>query len=391
MRLTDTALKRFKAGPSFVDVNDDGTPLVARIKANGQKIFIWRGRIDGKQTKKIIGEFPEMSVDEARITALAMKKDARKVKAAPPVVVNHKIITLSKAFDRYMKEYAEGLASAPNIEGQFRLRILPVFGAREIKTITRKEINAHFNVIKHYYNGAGINRVLAQFKAFLNWCVREDIIDFSPAAQIQPKVKETPRKRVLRDHELGYLQMALADMEEYHAPLMLLLHTSTRLSDIFSLRWCEVLPARDELLIETTKTGVSHMVHLTKQAQKYLPERPANAKDSHFVFKLISRHRSSWYLDKIRKLTSAYAAKDGKTVQHFTIHDFRTAVATYLSEQNGRGHHRFSDRALDMLLAHAPKGITARIYNHSLCLDERKEMLTIWSNHLDACLGMVTK
>ncbi|WP_168195980.1 tyrosine-type recombinase/integrase [Novosphingobium sp. EMRT-2] len=393
MKLTDSILKRQKPDKGYVDLNDEGTPLVARIKANGEKIFIWRGRVGGKQTKKIIGAFPAMSVVDARATALAMRSEAKHVIASPKFLSQPRFMTLSKAFERYMKEHGDNLSSGEGIRGLMNLRIMPTFGARDIASITRKELNEHFNAMRSEYTGSGINRVLAHLKAFLNWCVREDLIEHNPAHQIQKKAKENIRRRVLIDHELGYVQLAFADMDKYHEPLMLLLHTVTRLSDIFYLKWKEVRKTVDgfELHIEKTKAGVPHIVHLTKQAQKYLPERPANAHDEHFVFPLISRARGSSYLSKMRKLTEKMASDDRRTMAHYTIHDFRTAASTFLSDQKGRGNQYFTERGMDMLLAHVPKSMTNRSYNHSQNLDERKEMLTIWSDHLDACLAMVTK
>ena len=120
-----------------------------------------------------------------------------------------------------------------------------------------------------------------------------------------------------------------------------------------------------------------------------MPARPRDAKSSDFVFTEISRSRGSSILDKMRRITNEYAALDGNVVDHFRNHDFRASCTTYISDQSGRGKHRFTDRARDMLLAHVPQGVTKKHYDHSACLDEREEMLTLWSNHLDECLSKV--
>lgn len=387
VKLTDSYLKKLK--PTFVhrDISDTGTSLTARLKANGEIAFLWRGRIEGRATKKIIGSFPAMSVNDARAACLNMKSEAKTIKLAPRYETKPRFMTVEKAFERYMREHADNLASGPNIRATIELRIMQKFGARELKSLKRAELNEHFNAMKAEYRGAGINRVLAHLKAFLNWCVREDLLEANPALQIQRKAKENARKRLLKDRELGYLQLALGQMGPYHPALSLLLHTCARLSDIFNLQWREVVDC--ELHIEMTKAGVPHIIHMTEQARAFIPVRPRDAKSTDFVFPDISRTRGSSYLTKMRKLTTEWAIRDKSEIDHFTLHDFRTACATWISSQNGRGNHKFSDRALDLLLAHIPHGVTKRHYNHSECLDEREEMLTLWSNHLDECLAKV--
>src|SRR4051812_36308782 len=132
------------------------------------------------------------------------------------------------------------------------------------------------------YKGCGINRGISRFKGFLTWCVQEDLIDFNPAATIEKKVKEQPRNRVLRDHELGYVQLAIEQMGDRAAPFMMLLHTVTRLNDILALQWKEVVERNDglELHIASTKASVPHIVPLSEVARRLIPNRPEDAKDN---------------------------------------------------------------------------------------------------------------
>lgn len=165
MKLTDTTIRKIKPTDRYQDFSDEGSPLNLRVKADGSRLFIWRGRIGGKQTKKLLGEWPAMSITQARAAALALKAEAKTVKAAPTVHKHHKprIMTMQKAFDRYMTEKGDAMASGANIRGQMDLRLLPKFGERDLKTIKREEVNDHFNELRPLYKGAGINRVLAQF------------------------------------------------------------------------------------------------------------------------------------------------------------------------------------------------------------------------------------
>lgn len=392
MRLTETFIRKIKPQDRYQDFSDDGSPLNLRVKANGEKIFFWRGRQAGKQVKPPIGTFPDMSLDEARATAIKMKSEARTMVAEPEIHWHHrpKVTTVREAFERYMDAHGNHLESASTIRGLIELRIMPTYAGTDITTITRKGLNEHFNAMRAHYAGAGINRVLANTKAFLNWCVREDILEHNPAHNIQKKAPEKARMRVLRDKELGWLQTALGDVPSVSDALKLLLHTVCREADILHLTWGDVVEVDGdtELHIPRTKAGVPHIAYLTPQAKRFLPERPEDAKPTDRVFKDAPKMRSGKWLTITRGRVNELA---GYPVEHFTFHDFRTAATTYLADQQGRGKVFFTDRALDLLLAHLPKGVTKRHYNHSEALVERKQMLTLWSNYLDNCAKMVAE
>jgi len=58
MKLTDNLCRTAKANGRYQDFSDPGTPLTFRVKVNGEKLFLWRGRIGGKQTQRVIGSYP---------------------------------------------------------------------------------------------------------------------------------------------------------------------------------------------------------------------------------------------------------------------------------------------------------------------------------------------
>lgn len=400
MKLTDKFLRTVKPGPRFQDFTDDSAPLVARVKADGERLWFYRGKIDGVRTYRQIGVFPTMDTTEARATALALKSQARKAKVAPkPRAVRAAGVTVREAFALYERAHLAHIVSGEQVKGTMNLRILPAFGDRTLKSLTRSELNQHFNQMLEHYAGAGINRVLAHTKAFLNWCVREDMLEHNPAQMVSKKVKERPRKVVIRDHQLGYLQLALNEVGRYSDVLNLLLHAVCRLDDIKSLQWGDIIE-RDggvELFIPDTKAGkntgvvIPHIVPLTPSALRFIPKRPKEARDRDFVFDIPRGRMSGKIHAKIRKIATSYAEADRREFPDVTVHDYRTFASTYLADQRGRGKLVFSDRALDVLLAHIPNGVTAKHYNHSDALPERTAMLKAWSLYLDDCLASVRR
>ena len=53
----------------------DGRGLIVEIRPNGQKYFIVRAFKDGKEKRKHLGVYPEISLREARVKAVEARKD----------------------------------------------------------------------------------------------------------------------------------------------------------------------------------------------------------------------------------------------------------------------------------------------------------------------------
>lgn len=289
MKLTDNLCRSTKPTARYQDFSDPGTPLTFRVKANGERIFLWRGRVGGKQTMRVIGSYPAMTLADARLEAAKMKKDAKANVAsiAPVIHPQHrpKFTTLQEAAERFEKVRLVHNVSGDQVMAMFNARLLSKLGKRDIRSLTRIELNQHFNDhLEAGFNGPAINRYLAHVKALLNWAVREDLIEFNPAATIDKKVKEKPRTRIITDWELAAIVHALPSCGPYAAPLKLLLMTCTRRSDILGLQWGEVVTLDDgtmELNIAPwrTKTEVRHIVPLSKEARAFPRGRSCAGRD----------------------------------------------------------------------------------------------------------------
>lgn len=394
MRITDSICRSTKPAPTLTDISDDGTPLTFRIKSDGTKLFIWRGRIAGKQTKRIIGTYPDMTLADARAEALRLRVEAKspEPKLAPVVHPHHRPakVTIASVLERYDREKLSELASGENVKRSFEKRIVPDLGDIALVDLKRKTINAHFNKLRDEgFDGVGLNRLLANFKAFLTWCVKEDLIEYNPATTIDKKVKEKLRDRMLKDWELAAIQHAIPDCGQYADPLSLLLHSGVRRNNIFALTWGEVIE-RDgeiELHIQHTKNGEGHIVWLSPQARNFLPDRPDDASEEDRVWPTVCLAPGKLY-PKLYGLTDKAA---GKPLADWRLHDFRETLTTWVADQVGRGNHYFSDRAIQALLTHKVGGVTRRHYNKSNALAERIEIMTIWSNYLDECAAKFPK
>ena len=76
-----------------------GRGLVVEIRPNGQKYFIVRAFQDGKEKRKHVGIYPEMSLREARIKAVEARRD---IFAAPAEVKSK--ITFGEIAQEWLKK-----------------------------------------------------------------------------------------------------------------------------------------------------------------------------------------------------------------------------------------------------------------------------------------------
>ena len=356
--------------------------LFCRIN-KGSKVWVWRGRVRGVSVKRKIGIFPEMSLADAKVLASTMVRDIEREPFKVTLPKRKQPKTVADTVSDYLDNCTH-LESVGDMRSRFRLYVLPIIGHIEINKLLRRDIVAMLDKIEAAHGKrVTLNRILAHVRSWLTWCLDRDLIDNYPAHGIKLRVKEKPRKREIAFWEMPFVLAAIDEIENWRNPVMLLLHTMCRRSDITHLTWGEVLETSKgtTLVIGKNKSGVSHRVWLTPQALKFLPDRPIAALDPDLVFPSLPAARGPFLLRTMRSLTDDYAAAANKTVAHFTLHDFRSTAISWFSGEDCEDF-KLSDRAADMLLAHTPKGITNGNYNAGESMKERREALTLWSNYL---------
>ena len=169
----------------------------------------------------------------------------------------------------------------------------------------------------------------ATFETGLNAAVREGLIPFNPATKISPKDR---LKRV--ETNRGYL--TFAEVQKFASTptktkregltaraFMFSCFCGLRYSDICALTWGQIIPQNNNTLqIELTQVKTQQKVYLplSKNAIRYLPERPANATDKDTVFKVPSRFTIQQSLKDIAER----AGIDKCVTFHIARHTFAT-------------------------------------------------------------------
>ena len=386
-----------------------------RIRA-GERSTTWLlcARLhNGKRTRIKLGSWPAMGLSDARDAARA--KHIEVIEGADPNEEKREVQReaeraartqrkLSDVLDDYervkLSQLRSGAQCRRGIDGKCGL--LRKFASKDIASIARSDI---LDAVRKHAETSPMaaNRYLAYVKAFMNWCIDQEILDENPAATVKKPSKERTRDRFHTLDELLEIWDAMGALGYPFGPLFrLLIVVPMRREEVAAMPVAELELAPggnpDEavwtLPASRTKRGNSLRVPLSPLAITLInealaaPERP---NDSPFVFSMTGDTSVSGYakakrrLDKIirerREKAATEAVHEAEEMEHWTIHDLRTTFSTLACEVLG------ADIAVvDRILNHVATATTSkimRVYNKSELFEPRKRVMIEWAEMLE--------
>lgn len=348
--LTTKAVEAAKPDPErryeLADPAFSGLYLV--VQKTGAKSWALRYRFGGKSVKLTLGRWPIMGLADARAAASeAIAKiergvnpveEAKAEKAEKEASDRNAVRTLIGQFE---KRHLRGLRSGDAVLRQFNLHVLPVWGDRDVRTITKRDVIELLDAITDSGRATTANRIRAYLSKFFNWCASRDVIDVPPTLTVKAPVKERTRERVLSDDEIRWFWLACdAAGFPWGAFGKLLLLTGQRLSEVAEMTDAEIRGDLWQLASGRTKNGRAHDVPLSAAARAVLAsvERVADEDGRvRFVFSTTGASSVSGFSRGragLHKTMQEIAAKErGEPVEipHWTFHDLRRTCATGLA------------------------------------------------------------
>ena len=419
MKLTERNIRslqlpRGKTDQLFWDDEIPGFGI--RLRAGGSRSFVFQYALGDKHRRMSLGTATPESFKTIKqgneIIKLGIREQVAQLHAkvklgqdpAGEKTENRK--RASDTFETIAKKYlaAKKESTRPSSYRETERHILkhskPLSGL-QVAGIARRDIATLVGTIKANSGPVAANRVRSTLSDFFSWAMSEGIdgIENNPVINTN-KSEESPRDRVLNDHELRTIWKYAGD-EHYGAIIKLLMLTGQRANEIASLRWTELtvttvpekritdtvkLPQINisaiELPAERTKNKRSHMVLLSAPADAILAAQPRRVADDgklrEFVFGIGQRGFSGWSRCKER-LDERITKELGKPLDHWTPHDLRRTMSTLMHDRLGILPH-----VVEAILNHVSgsKGGVAGVYNKALYLRERSEALNLWADHL---------
>lgn len=289
-----TTKTQMRAAPVGFTWQPDVPGLVLRVRESGRRTWVLDYWFSARHRQIVIGDVPP---DAARQIAekhrvaiahgrdpLAEKDDARKAAEAA--------VTLSKFFERYLTDYAEGKKKPRSISEDkrlFKYTIQEPLGRVRLPDLTDDHVRRFHRNLKATPIVA--NRAVALLSKMMNlaeaWQVRPK---FSNPCRHVGKYPEKKAHRFLSSEQLTALGAALAEIErapkksdDYELPsviaaVRLLLFTGCRRGELLSLRWEDVNFDAGVLDLPDSKTGRKVIV-LNAPARQVLDSLAKQRKD----------------------------------------------------------------------------------------------------------------
>ena len=384
MKFTDQAVSKLKPTDKQVDYRDELTKgLILRVGKSGKKSWQVRYRLDGKQHRQSIGDFPHVSLKEAReqvrrIQAAVIDGEnpaydkRRTVEKKSKARQTLQISNLLELYDRlHLSQLRTGYQART-----FLREFAREFGHANITDFTKQDFVRLINEIMAAGNGTKANRVFTHIKSFFGWAIGQGYLEHSPCEYVKKPFKEKSRERFLSDQEIiWFWQVTGEELEPFGYMARLLLQTGQRLSEVSCMSENELL-GKDHwhLSSDRTKNGTQHDVFLSDAAQEIVwrDNRVAGA----YLFSTTGYSPVQSYDKPVKRFRSRMNELAGAELPHWSFHDLRRTCET------GMAMLGVAQPIIDRCTNHLTGRGMSRIYNQYQYRREKTEAWQRWADHV---------
>lgn len=357
-KLTKSFVESLKPGDKTIVVWDQGSGNVSGFCVNvypsGKKTYcyVYRAKGDRKKKRITLGTHGQITCEKAREDAQRYAGDvAHRVdpvtKEKEDQKQKEKEDSKNLCFKDFLPIFIERHSNLYNKlttqkvnEQQFRCHILPFFGDKKIKLITREDVFKFKDSLKNYQTTA--NRCLKLLSCAFNKAIAWDYLPegHNPCLRVE-KYQEKKKERFLDNNELKQLTKTLDFSKELKlscsyvlGAIQMLTYTGCRKSEILTLKWKDVQLDQNCIHLKDSKNGekIVPLNSLSKGILESIKQQPNNP----YVFcgkkpgKHLTDPKKTW--TKIRKMLA---------IEDVRMHDLRHTFAS-MAIKSGLGIYEVS-------------------------------------------------
>lgn len=387
--LTDTKLRSLKPREAPFRLADTNG-LCIEVRPTGSKIWRYRFRFAGKANMLTVGEYPAVSLADARAErdkARALLKGganpAHVARIQRAAQVEQAGNTFALVAAELMEKRAKKLSPGSVVRERRMLeKDLGAFiGDLPIQDITAPLLLMALRKIEARGAVETAHRARAAASLVFRYAIATGRTKHNPAADLVGALTSTQTKHFASLTEPGEVAKLLKAIYGYQgspivlAALKLSALLFVRPGELRHARWEDINLDKREWRYVTSKTKTPHIVPLAKQAVQVLREVQPYTRRSQYVFPGV-RSASK----PISENTINAALRNlGFDNTKMTAHGFRAMARTLLDEVLG-----FRPDFIEHQLAHAVRDPLGRAYNRTSHLDERTRMMRAWADYLDS-------
>jgi integrase len=400
MALSDTAIRGLRSSKKRFKVYDRNG-LFLLVNPNGSKLWRWRYRLDGKEKLMAFGEYPLVSLAQARERLLTGRK---MLASGLDPMVERKSEAESKrkqtetrqreaenSFERVAGKWWEwwSVGKSPRhadcVFRRLQTDVFPAVGHKFIDAVTAADIRELMLAIEGRGARDVAKRAHETTGQIFRYAIAHGIATRNPAADFKPSdiLAEASSENFARV-DAKHLPDLLVKMDKYKGDaltrfaLRLIAYTFVRTSELIESEWPEfdLDNARWDIPAERMKMETPHIVPLSRQAIEVLRALKLLTGKGRFAFPGAN--------DKNKPMsnnTILFALYRLGYKGRMTGHGFRGLASTILHENN------FAEEHIELQLAHQKRNRVAAAYNHAKYLNQRAAMMKWWADYLDARLA----
>ena len=384
-----------------------GLHLLVKPEPSGKKLWRYAYRFQGKPRLMALGEYPLVSLKEARkahseaydlwrngIDPMEKRKEEKRTAKAAKA---DSFTTLAMLwFDHWKGDKAE--RNIRTTQNRLKNHILVRakdnlgLGSRDVETITKADVRDLIKKIEKVSGPEMASRCYQLIGQIFKWAIDTDRAKTNPANMKRGNVlsKRKREKKNFPSLPLNEIPAFLRALEITSAEpltrlaMRLLALTAMRTNEIIGLKWADVDEAKKTITIpaDRMKAGQDFIVPLSIQALETLSKLRELHKrlgyETAFVFP--GQRNAQTMSNGAFLMFIRHAGYSGR----MTGHGFRSVFSTWAHEQTGADNQpKFDWRMVEACLAHAVKGEVEAAYNQARYIEPRRAILEAWADTLD--------
>lgn len=369
MPLTTKKIDSLKPGATRYSIADSGG-LTLRVQPSGRKIWYLRSSVAGRVVDKKLGNFPDLSLMQARQKARRLRKE---VGLEPP-----RGYCLRDAFRLWCRLKKPQIVSYQDERRRLERYIVKPLGGRQLDEITAPLVIRAVMPLEQAGKRATLKRVLMRLREVLDLAVCAGYIEHNPLARVSrvfapPTVTPMP---AVGWKDLPEVMRVMADAPE-------------RMQILFLFSLCSMLRPGENASLE--KSWITEdAIHIPAEHMK--KRRPFRVPLTSFMKELIAREQA---LSPRPRSCHVFAGKStGKHVSsqalakhlhgtslkgRLVAHGLRSIARSWLADA------QVPYEVAETCLSHDVGSLVSRAYQRSDYFDARRTIMERWSEHVRAC------
>jgi integrase len=397
--LSDTQIRHAKAVSKPLKLYD-GNGLYLEVLPIGTKHWRFRYRqANGKENCVSFGPYPQLSLVEARNKRTEAQR--RLLEGIDPGQYREQVRRLQmetsgNTFQRIATEWhalksrSWSPAYGKNVLHRLEMDIFPDIGQLAVSAVTHRDLINAFRKIE----ARGAHEIAKRGKAvcgqIFSYAIQVGATTKNPVVDMKDVLQTVTLGKfpAISNDELPAFLEALSSNEACMQPvtrigLRLLMLVFVRTSELIETPWSEIEPGSPTWTIPWSRMKMGkrrlnpikndHVVPLSRQSLRLLDELRRHTGGSKYLFPNVR--------DPARPMSNNAFLKAIERMGYkgdMSGHGFRALAMTTLKEE-----FRYRHEVVDRQLAHVQKDKNSEAYDRGHYIDERREMMQVWADHID--------